>query len=333
MSKFLKIPNGNYKIEVQQGGEITLDTNPLERGLDDTQGKVVITGDLEVQGNQTFVQSENLVVRDNIIVVNDGETGPGVTLDGIAGLMVDRGSYLDAFVIFDENLTDPVDRVDTTLKPGLFRFTLENNITKGIYINSISTGDEDLLVSTGSGTISVSGSNNYHLNVTDDDDITNKKYVDDAIVFAFATTLVPQIGEGSITPSRVRVSDIEESAVDESQINFIIDNKNIGNFYNNRFELGNVRITDTIIETISSNEDLFLSAPGTGSVVVDDTLQINSVPGVDDINLVPSIPLDGVKIYTTDQSTGNTGIYFVNQNENRDEIISRNRALVFSMIF
>lgn len=325
MSKFLKVPNGDYKIQVKDGGEIMLDTG-LERGT------VVITGDLEVRGDTTTVQSENLVVRDNIIVVNDGETGPGVTLD-IAGISVDRGSYLDAFVIFDENLEDPVDRVDTTLKPGLFRFTLENNITKGIYINSISTGDEDLLVSTGSGTISVSGSNNYHLNVTDDDDITNKKYVDDAIVFAFATTLVPQIGEGSITPSRVRVSDIEESAVDESQINFIIDNKNIGNFYNNRFELGNVRITDTIIETISSNEDLFLSAPGTGSVVVDDTLQINSVPGVDDINLVPSIPLDGVKIYTTDQSTGNTGIYFVNQNENRDELISRNRALVFSMIF
>ena len=325
MSKFLKVPNGDYKIQVKDGGEIMLDTG-LERGT------VVITGDLEVRGDTTTVQSENLVVRDNIIVVNDGETGPGVTLD-IAGISVDRGSYLDAFVIFDENLEDPVDRVDTTLKPGLFRFTLENNITKGIYINSISTGDEDLLVSTGSGTISVSGSNNYHLNVTDDNDITNKKYVDDAIVFAFATTLVPQIGEGSITPSRVRVSDIEESAVDESQINFIIDNKNIGNFYNNRFELGNVRITDTIIETISSNEDLFLSAPGTGSVVVDDTLQINSVPGVDDINLVPSIPLDGVKIYTTDQSTGNTGIYFVNQNENRDELISRNRALVFSMIF
>lgn len=333
MSKFLKIPNGDYKIQVQQGGTITFDTNPFENGLDDNQGKVIITGDLEVQGNQTFVQSENLVIRDNIIVVNDGETGPGITLD-IAGMRVDRGNYLDAFLVFDENLTDPVDRVDNTLKPGLFRFELEGNITKGIYINSISTGNEDLLILTGNGrTITVAGTTNYEVNVTDDDDIPNKKYVDDAINTAFATVLLPQIGEGVITPSRIVVRDVEESAVAESQINFNIDDVNIGNFYSNRFELGDIRITGTIIETLVSDSDLVLSSPGTGDVVVDDTLRINSVPGVDDGTLQPIAPTDGVKIYTSSESTGNTGIYFVNQNQTRDEVISRNRALVFSMIF
>lgn len=326
MSKFLKIPNGDYKIQVQQGGEITLDT-----GLE--QGTVIITGDLEVRGNTTTVQSEDLVVRDNIIVVNDGETGPGITLD-IAGIRVDRGSYLDAFLVFDESLTDPVDRVDTTLKPGLFKFELEGNITKGIYINSISTGNEDLLILTGNGrTITVAGTTNYEVNVTDDDDIPNKKYVDNAIDTAFATVLLSQIGEGVITPSSVVVRDIEESAVAESQINFVIDDVSISNFYSDRFELGDIRIIGTTIETLTSNEDLKLVAPGTGEVVIDDTLRINSVPSVDDPTLTPIAPTDGVKIYTSSESTGNTGIYFVNQNQTRDEVISRNRALVFSMIF
>lgn len=325
MSKFLKIPNGNYKIQVQPGGEIRLDT-----GFD--QGQVVISGDLIVEGNTTTVESEDLAVKDNIIVLNDGETSNGITLNR-SGIQIDRGSFEDAYLVFDETLTDPVDRVDNNLKPGLFRFELDGNVTKGIYTNSISTGGEDLLISTGSNVISVSGTTNYELNVTDDDDITNKKYVDDAIDTAFATVLLPQIGEGEITPSKVVVKDAEVSAVAESQINFDIDDINIGNFYSNRFELGNIRIIDTTIETLSSNEDLILSAPGTGDVVIDDTLKLNSVPSVDDPSMQPAIPSDGVRLYTSDQSTGNTGIYFVNQNETRDEIISKNRALVFSMIF
>lgn len=325
MSKFLKIPNGDYKIEVKPGGEIRLDT-----GFD--QGRVVVTGDLIVEGDTTTVQSEDLSIRDNIIVLNDGETGAGVTLDR-AGIRIDRGVFEDAYLVFDETLTDPVDRVDSDLKPGLFRFEIGSGVTKGIYTNSISTGGENLLVSTGAGVISVSGTTNYELNVTDDDDITNKKYVDDAIEFAFDTTLLPQIGEGEITPSRIVVKDIEVSSVEESQINFSIDDVNIGNFYSNRFELGDIRIQGTLIETIASNQDLFLSAPGTGDVVVDDTLRLNSVPGVDDGSLQPSIPLNGVRLYTSNESTGNTGIYFVNQNETRDEIISRNRSLVFSMVF
>lgn len=325
MSKFLKISNGNYKVEVQPGGTITLDT-----GFN--QGQVRITGNLVVEGDSTTVQSEDLSVRDNIIVLNDGETGSGITLD-ISGIKIDRGSYLDAYMIFDESLTDPVDRIDNTLKPGLFKFELEGGITKGIFINSISTGNQDLLINTGSNVISVSGTTNYELNVTDDDDITNKKYVDDAIDFAFSNTFVPQIGEGNVTQTRVTVRDTEESVVPESQINFVVDDINIANFYDNRFELGNIRITNTLIETLSSNEDLILSSPGTGNVVIDDTLKINSVPGVDDTILTPTAPDNGVKIYTSSESSGNTGIYFVNQNETRDEIISKNRSLVFSMIF
>ena len=49
----------------------------------------------------------------------------------------------------------------------------------------------------------------------------NKKYVDDAITTAFATVLLPQIGDGVLTPSGVVVSDFETSGAD-SQITFRI---------------------------------------------------------------------------------------------------------------
>jgi hypothetical protein len=51
---------------------------------------VIVPGDFTVLGTTTSVDSDNLTVKDNIIVLNDGETGNGVTL-GSAGITVDRG--------------------------------------------------------------------------------------------------------------------------------------------------------------------------------------------------------------------------------------------------
>ena len=105
MSKFLNVPNGNYSVTVQPGGEIRLDT-----GIE--TGTVRVTGDLVVEGDTTTVSSENLTVKDNIIVVNEGEAGVGVTLNE-SGLRIDRGSLPDTFMVFDEDLTytDPVGAV------------------------------------------------------------------------------------------------------------------------------------------------------------------------------------------------------------------------------
>ena len=84
MSKFVNIPNGDYTVSVQSGGVITLNTGA-------ETGYVKITGDLVVEGDTTTVQSENLKVKDNIIELNDGETGAGVTLN-TAGIKIDRGT-------------------------------------------------------------------------------------------------------------------------------------------------------------------------------------------------------------------------------------------------
>ena len=173
MSKYVNVPTGNYSVIVQSGGTITLDTGPQV-------GDVTVTGNLTVQGSTTTVTSQNLDVKDNILTLNSGETGAGITLDD-SGLEMDRGTFVNALFTFNENIqwSDPV--TDTT-KTGGFVFKDANNALIGIRTNNINTGGGDLyLINSGTGTVSVTGTNNYENQVTDDDDLPNKKYVDDTI--------------------------------------------------------------------------------------------------------------------------------------------------------
>ena len=101
MSKYLNVPNGNYKVSVQTGGTITLDT-----GLE--TGTVEITGDLIVRGEQTTINTTELDIEDRIITLNSGETGSGISvLPGVpraSGFKVDRGNSSDAFFNYDEDV-------------------------------------------------------------------------------------------------------------------------------------------------------------------------------------------------------------------------------------
>lgn len=60
-----------------------------------------ISGNLTILGKATQIDTDNLTVKDNIIVLNNGEVGAGVTA-GQAGIRVDRGDYEDYAILFDE---------------------------------------------------------------------------------------------------------------------------------------------------------------------------------------------------------------------------------------
>jgi hypothetical protein len=81
---------------------ITNKINPLANVTISTN-TVFIDGNLFVGGNSTNVYKTDLNVTDNTIMVNAGETGPGVTLN-TAGLEVDRGSLANVAVLWDESL-------------------------------------------------------------------------------------------------------------------------------------------------------------------------------------------------------------------------------------
>ena len=64
---------------------------------------VIITGNLTVQGSQTAIETTNTTLKDNVIVLNDGETGAGVTL-GTAGIAVARGSLTNVALRWNESI-------------------------------------------------------------------------------------------------------------------------------------------------------------------------------------------------------------------------------------
>jgi hypothetical protein len=88
----IKSLNTDYTItnKINSSANIILSTNT-----------VYVDGNLVVGGNTTSVTKTDLSVSDNIIFVNSGETGAGVTLN-TAGLAVDRGSLANVSIVWNE---------------------------------------------------------------------------------------------------------------------------------------------------------------------------------------------------------------------------------------
>lgn len=59
-------------------------------------------GDLLVEGQSFVTEAETVEIKDNLLLLNKGEVGAGVT-KGIAGLEIDRGTEPNYFIIFDES--------------------------------------------------------------------------------------------------------------------------------------------------------------------------------------------------------------------------------------
>ena len=318
------VTDGDYTIKVASGGTLTIDTG-------NQIGQLYLTGDLVVNGAQTNVTSTNLSINDNIIVLNAGEAGAGITLNQ-SGIRIERGSLPDTQILFDETITwnDPVSQ---TVKTGAFTLIDEAGGNIGLNVRSIATGGGDLfLINAGTGVISVSGTNNYEDQVTDDDDIPNKAYVDVVVSNQVAAANFTRLRTGSASLTQIEVEDFETTGL-PSNFKISVDDVNNVTYFANRTELHDLRITGSTIETTVSSADLILSAPGSGSVVIDDQLQILSTPSPDDASVDPSAPTDGLKLYVKTPGVGKTGLYYVNSSSVQDELVSKNRSLLLSMIF
>jgi len=318
------VTDGDYTIKVASGGTLTIDTG-------NQIGQLYLTGDLVVNGAQTNVTSTNLSINDNIIVLNAGEAGAGITLNQ-SGIRIERGSLPDTQILFDETITwnDPVSQ---TIKTGAFTLIDEAGGNIGLNVRSIATGGGDLfLINAGTGVISVSGTNNYEDQVTDDDDIPNKAYVDVVVSNQVAAANFTRLRTGSASLTQIEVEDFETTGL-PSNFKISVDDVNNVTYFANRTELHDLRITGSTIETTVSSADLILSAPGSGSVVIDDQLQILSTPSPDDASVDPSAPTDGLKLYVKTPGVGKTGLYYVNSSSVQDELVSKNRSLLLSMIF
>lgn len=389
MSKIVRVQDGDYRVVVgskNNPGTIYLDTSPSE---DRTfpQGEVVVTGDLTVLGKSTIVQSETLAIKDNIIYINQGETGNGVsTLGTESGIQVDRGNLIDVSVLWDET-------------EDAFKFVNANDQFVPISTDTILTRGGDLnLITTGNGIITVSGTSNYenrvidynklateftitfverignvgqiyllenHLlipgdvvditcgsNITfngtfiqvldvptptsftyanigldvavesangtvrlnpiiDDDIIPNIRAVADYTNFLLQAVAINKIQEND---TKVQTRDLDTSGV--SEIVFEVDGSQRAVINNNGLSVDNIRIRNNTIGNFSND-----------NLLVDSVLSIANRSGT------PSTPIGYVKVFSRNNpGTGGTGLFFTNTVGTTDELISKTKALLYSLI-
>ena len=331
MGQFIQV-SGDYNIKSGEGATITLDTGA---GVGETR----VTGNLVVEGDTLYVSVENLNVDDNIITVNYGEspTHAGVSLR-FSGIEVERGSLENVSLLWDEN--------DTTwnLKEGSGYNTSKLRL-KEILTNADTDSGDLTLIGTGTGVVKVAGTTAYELQVTNDDDIPNKKYVDDAIqtnpTFQIlrSDTRVASFDIGDpINPGLFPIGPYFVQPT-ESLVGVSIDNNIVAQFFRNRVQLAglnffledptpdNPLIPDaTVLQTVNTNGNIKLETNGTGKVQITYALQLDSH------GATPAAVSNASLVYGGTVGAGNTGVYFRNTVKN-DELISKSKALVFSMIF
>jgi len=353
MGQFLRV-NGDYNIKTADGAKIKFDTGPASAG-----GSVIVTGDLVVEGQTVSVAATNLDINDNIITLNAGETGSGVTL-GYSGVKIDRGDLTPAMLLFEESSKTWLFAANDS--PGPFNYS-----EVGIKVNTILTDTEtenlnfsgqgrygDLtLIGSGTGVISVFGTDTYEEHVVHDDDIPNKLYVDNAILNNPTFQIVaPQgqdtsviISDKDITPNiSTQAGSLEYftnttgySTFGESAVSIVVDSYLVSQFFTNRVELGNLELgsgpsrTEITSKAGITNENIYVRTQGTGK------LQTNYAVQLDKIAVTPAYVSDSNLIYASSLGVGSSGIWFVNDStqtsKRNGELISKNKALVFSMLF
>ena len=347
MGQFLRV-NGDYNIKTEEGARITLDTGP-------NVGSVRVTGDLLVEGATVYVAATNLDIEDNIIVLNKGETGAGVTLD-YSGIQIDRGTLGAASFIWNENIPVPAGNTAPGAATGgwqlvsgtggVYSFSDSRLKLKEIITESTTDGGDLLVIGQGTGVIKVIGTDNYENQVTHDDDVPNKKYVDDTIQNNPTFQVVSD-------NSRVTVSDKERlpniaaqpgslayltattgfSTGGESAVSVIVDAALNTQFYPNRTEMFSLEFTGSEITTKSgiTNQNINVRTQGTGKLQTNYAVQIDSIAGT------PAYVTDATILYSATPSVGTTGVWYVNPSAEArlqsGELINKNKALVFSMIF
>jgi hypothetical protein len=331
MSKIVKVSQSNYRLQVQSGGSITLDTGTAV-------GTVVITGNLDVKGTTTTVESTNTTVKDNILQLNYGQTGNGIssTLNYQAGIQVGRGNYSDAMMVFDETVQH-YNQATTSNVGGTFAFKLATGALNGIQV----------------GSISANSSTNINLDLQNTANVVTVVNADPV-----SYSLRVYAGDGNVIPNKQFVTDFVQAGVvvvgqaDVDRIYkghgtspVIIDAEIIANPTNLQFlvrSAGTLNQRAIITASGLSVDDIntfghTITGSGLNNLVLTSTLtnevEINAVLDLDDQISVVTATSGKTKIYSSAfAGPGKSGLFFAN-NTTSDELVAKNRALLFSMIF
>lgn len=350
MGQYLQT-NGDYTVvasgeDAAAGGTITLNTGPQNIG------QVVVTGTLVVEGETVTVSAENLDVVDNIIVLNKGESGAGISvLTKKAGIQIDRGSLQPASILYDET-TDTWEFSEANIldQPTAFNYT-----NSSIRVRNIRTGVDQpnltLIGENSTGVVNVYGTftggvtrpTAYESRVTDPDDIPNKAYVDNSIRDNPTFQIVDDntrviVTDKDVTGSLAYITaQTGYTTNSESAVSVIVDTNLISQFYDDKVLIGESGIQGIeIIPTLGEPEittatgltdtNIYVKTVGTGKLRTNRGIQLDEHTDT----LLNSA--NTVVIYSNAPSIGKSGV-FVSNDVTNDELITKNKALLLSMIF
>lgn len=317
MSRVLKLSQSDYRIQVQSGGSIILDTGTAS-------GTVTITGDLDVKGSTTTVESVNTTIKDNILQLNFGQTGNGIssTLDYRAGIQIGRGTYSDAQLVFDE-LIQHYDPATGTEQPGTFVFRTIDGKMSGIAVGSIANdGTSNIYfdLQNNDKILSVVNTINYEDRVTHDNDIPNRKFITNYVSATAGQADVDNIhkNNGILEVSRV--------AAGSSVVQVFIDTALRASVTSAGLNVDTINIFGHTIRNTGLLNTLML----TSDVNI---VEIQGVLALNDQLSAPSTLPNTTQIYSSSTiGPGKSGLYFTNTAVT-DELVAKNRALLLSMLF
>ena len=321
MSKILKVSQSNYRLQTQSGGTITLDTGTAA-------GTVIVTGNLNVKGTTTTVESTNTTVTDNILQLNFGQTGNGISsaLGYQSGIEVVRGAYSNAQLLFNEQLTY-YSSVTSTNTAGTFVIKTLDGALKGLRLATIGNdGSTDFVIDmqSGSKAILVGNSPNYDTYVNNDNHLVTKKWTNTYVAATGGIATVDRLyfSSGGTYTSSTSPTLIQAYG---SNIQFSINQVLTAALSTTGLLVNNVNVNSDTISNTANN--LVLTA-------TNNNVEVSAVLNIADQITTPTSTVGKTKLYSSATiGPGRSGVYFTNNTiTTADELISRNRAVLLSIL-
>jgi len=349
MSRILKV-NGDYRLQVQSGGYIILDAQ--------STGTVTVLGNLDVKGTTTYIENTNTEIKDNIIQLNYGQTGNGISSANsyVSGIEVERGNYSAAQILFNEQVNhyDSLAGAEIT---GTWTLKTAGGTTEGLQLRTVvSDGLSDLafdmlgsshllsIVNAG-GTIGVAGhtittsASNYGSSNLQPWHIPNVQYLQNYVLSTYVNgglqgvaltdkVMYPPTAGTTISNAN---SSIEANT---GSIVFQISQYTYATVDSNGVTAGYVRIGGGNL--ISSQANTITNTSSNNLIITANNgyIEINAVTQLDNVGTSVTYNNTGTQIYSSSTvGPAKTGIYFTNaSNHTPDELVSRNRAVLLSIL-
>jgi hypothetical protein len=337
MSRILKVSNGDYKLQVRPSGNIILDTQS-------TDGTVKIIGKLDVVGQLTYIESTNTQISDNILQLNVGQTGNGVGGGtGYSGIEIERGNYSPAQFLFDETITYYDTQDDNDAKQGVWSIQTAAGVQGALQVRTITNdglADIGFDLQHQNPVLRVVNADDapagpYYLRVTDANHIPNLEYLQNYVASTY-TNGVPGVAivdriyfplSGTIGAANASIQ------ADTTSIVFKVAQTTRATITSNGVDINNISLVTITISNTSSNNLVLTAQAGKN-------IQLTSVAQLDDQASAPTYASGNTQIYSSATAgPGRTGVYFANSTSfglstghEADELISRNRAVLLSIL-